>query len=301
MLAAGRLPILTIDVLIEGCRATDEGGRNTRYIEYLRSLKESIERALRAAYPGRVDAEWLDQVRELLGWRSEPAAPGAALATGLPEFEVTEIDRLLGTGEGVSHPAPLPPPSAAGRTGAGAGAPPPAADPWRVRPPGMGGEPHPVAFDPWSAPPGPSSQIVYTEAIPTPVLSAGAPPGWQRAETSGFARAASGAVELPFSHREAIALRFSTEDALLDAELTVQLGGADALGWSATRWRTVLDDLSRLNAIAQVDPTGAAAVADVDWPAPKALGRHSRRPPSFTVRRRSPAHSRTAPRRHAHD
>ena len=232
-----------------------------------------------AAYPGRFDAEWLDQMRELPGWRGEPAAPGAALTTVLPEVEVTEIDRFLGTGEGVPHAAPLPPPSAAGRTGAGAGAPPPAADPWRIRPPGMGGEPHPVAFDPWSAPPGPSSRVVYTEAIRTPVPSTGAPPGWPGAETPGFARAASGAVELPFSHREAIALRFSTEDALLDAELTVQLGGADALDWSATRWRTVLDDLSRLNAIAQVDPTGAAAVADVDWPALEALGRILDDPP----------------------
>ena len=119
-ISAGLLPMRTIDILLDGYRAADEGSRNTRYIEYLRSLKESIERALRAAYPGRVDREWLDQVRELLRSRSEPAAPGAAPATGLPELAVTEIDRLLGTGAGVSHPAPLPPPSAPERTGAGA-------------------------------------------------------------------------------------------------------------------------------------------------------------------------------------
>ena len=165
------------------------------------------------------------------------------------------------------------------RAGAGAGAPPTGADPWRIRPPGMSGEPHPVAFDTWSAPPGPGSRVVYTEAIRTPVMSAGAPPGGQRAETPGFARAASGAVELPFSHREAIARRFSTEGALLDAELTVQLGGADALGWSDTRARTVLDDLRRLTAIARVDLAGAAAMADVDWRAIEALGRILDDPP----------------------
>ena len=81
-----------------GCRATDEGGRNARYIEYLRSLKESIERALLAAYPGRVDREWLDKVRGLLRLRDELGAPSAALPTGLPEFDPKEIDRLLGDG-----------------------------------------------------------------------------------------------------------------------------------------------------------------------------------------------------------
>ena len=143
----------------------------------------------------------------------------------------------------------------------------------------MSGDPHPVDVDPSSAPPGPSSQVVDTRTIRPPVLSAGTPPGWQGAGTPGFGRAALGAVELPFSRREAIALRFGTEDALLDAEPTVQLGGADALGWSARRWRTVLDDLSRLNAIARVDPTAAAAIADVDWRAIEALGRILDDPP----------------------
>ena len=272
-LAAGLLPIQTIDILLDGYRASDEGGSNTPYIEYLRSLKESIERALRAAYPGRVDWEWLDEVRERLRWRSEPAAPGAAPATGLPELAVTEIDRLLGTGAGVSHPAPLPPPSAAGRTGAGAGAPPPAADPWRVRPPGMGGEPHSVAFDPWPAPPGPSSQVAYTEAIRTPAPSTGAPPGWQGAETPGFARAASGAGELPFLYRQRIAHRFRTDDALIEAEYALQTGSADALGWSNTRWREVLHDLYWLNAIVRSDSAAAAAMVDVDWRAIEALVR----------------------------
>ena len=115
------------------------------------------------------------------------------------------------------------------------------------------------------------------------MLSAGTPPGWQGAGTPGFARAASGAVELPFSRREAIALRFGTEDALLDAELTVQLGGADALGWSATRWREVLDEINGLNAIVQSDCAAAAAGSDVDWRAIEALMRILDDPPSFTV------------------
>ena len=281
-LVAGRLPLLTIDVLIDGYRANDEGGGNAPYIERLLSLKEKFERALHDAYPGRIDPQWLDQtpVLELMRRRGEPAAPSAASTTVPAEFDVAQrIERHLGTGKGASHPAPLPPPSAAGRIGAGAGAPPPAADPWRIRPPGMGGEPHPFAFDPRSAPPGPSSQVGYTRAIRTPVMSTGAPPRWQGAETPGFARAASGTVELPFWRREEIALRFGTENALLDAELTVQLGGADTLGWSVGRWRDVLDDIDGLNAIVQSDSAAAAAGSDVDWRAIEALMRILDDPP----------------------
>ena len=163
-------------------------------------------------------------------------------------------------------------------------APPPAADPWRIRPPGTGGEPHPVAFDPRSAPSGPSSQAGHTRAIRTPVMSTGAPPGWQGAGTPGagtpgFARAASGDVELPFWRREEIAIRFGTEDSLLHAELTVQLGGADALGWSARRWRDVLNDLNGLNAIVQSDSAATAAGSDVDWHPIEALMRILDDPP----------------------
>ena len=142
----------------------------------------------------------------------------------------------------------------------------------------MSGAPHPVAFDPRSAPPGSSTRVVYTEAIRTPVMSTGAPPGRQRANAPGFARAASGAVELPFSHRETIARRFSTDGALFDAELTVLLRGAHALGWSETQEQTVLDDLRRLHdAIVQSD--SAAAVVDVDWNAIEALARILEAPP----------------------
>ena len=233
-LAAGRLPFQAIDASIAAYRATDEGGGNPPYIEYLLSLKESIERALLDAYPQRADPQWLDHVQAHLRLHDEPAAPSVASATVLPELDVMELDRLLGTGEGASHPAPPPPPTSAGRAGASAGAPPPAADAWRTRPPGMGGEPRPVAFDPWSAPPGPGSQVVSTEAIRTPVLSAGAPPGWQGAETHGFARAGSGAVELPFSYRAAIADPLRNDDALLEAEYALRTGGADAAGHRPT-------------------------------------------------------------------
>ena len=279
-LAAGRLPGQTIAELIDGFRATDEGGGNALFIENLRFLKESIERALREAYPQRADPQWLDQVRALLRRSGEPAAPSAPSATGSAGFDVTAIGRFLGTGEGVSHPAPSPPPSAAGRAGAGAGAPPPAADPWRIRPPGMGGEPHPVVFDPWSAPPGPGSRVVHTGTIRTPVMSAGAPPGWQGAGTPSFVRAASGAVELPFPHREALARQFRAEDALLEAELALQTGSAHALGWTATRRRAVLDDLYRLHhAIVRSDSAAAAARSDVDWRAIEALARMLDVPP----------------------
>ena len=192
---------------------------------------------------------------------------------------MTVIGRFLGTGEGVSHPAPPSPASAAGGTGAGAGATPPASDPWGIRPPGMSSAPHPVAFDPRSAPSGPSSRVGYTRAIRTPVMSTGAPPRSQDAGTPGFSRAASGAVELPFSRREEIAIRFGTADALLDAELTVRLGGADALGWSARRRRDVLHELGWINTIAQLDSAAAAAGSEVDWRAIEALMRILDDPP----------------------
>ena len=232
-LEARQLPLETIDLLIEGYRVTDEEGSNTPYILYLRSLKESIERALRDAFPGRTNPQWLDDVQILL------RSPGML---------------------------------APGRTGAGAGAPPTAAYPGRSRAPGMSGGPHPIGFDAGSAPPGPGSRIVYTEAMRTPVMSTGAPPGWQGAEMPGFARAASGAVELPFSRREEIALRFGTEDAVLGAELALQTGGARALGWSATRWRPVLEDLRRLyDATKDSGSETAATMVGIDWSAIDAL------------------------------
>ena len=79
-------------------------------------LMESSATHYEREYPGRDDPEWLDNVREPLRLRGEPAPPSATSATGLPEFEVTEIDRLPETDAGVSHPAPPSPPSAP-RTG----------------------------------------------------------------------------------------------------------------------------------------------------------------------------------------
>ena len=106
------------------------------------------------AVPSWVDDGYAVKRRALAG---EPAPPGAASTTDPGLFDMREIAQVFGMGEGVSHPAPLPPPSAAGRTGAGAVAPPPGADPWRNRPPGMSGGPDPVAFGPWPAPPPPLS------------------------------------------------------------------------------------------------------------------------------------------------
>ena len=273
-LAAGRIPFQAIDALIATYRTTDDGGSNTPYIEYLLTLKESISRALREAYPERAHPQWLDLVRMWLGLGDEPVAPSAASATDWPMLEASENIRLLGTGEGASHPAPLPPPSAPGRVGVGVGAPPPAADPWGIRPTGMGGEPHPVAFDLWPAPPRPGSPVVYTETMRPPVLAAaGPPPGWQAVETPGFARAASGAVELPFSHREAIARRFSTNAGLLQAEVTLQSRGAGALGWPDMLRHNVLGDIYRLNDTAEVDLAAAVDMADIDWRAIEALAR----------------------------
>ena len=228
-----------------------------------------------AAHPAATGATVTPSLGEPSSLRLQPAdpvpAPGTASTTDPGLFDMREIEQLLGMGEGVSHPAPLPPPSAPGRTGAGSVAPPPGADPWRIRPPGMSGGPDPVAFGPWPAPPGSSTRVVYAETMRAPVMSTGAPPGWQGAETPGFARAASGAVELPFSRREAIARRFSRERRVFEAEQALFLGHAETLGWPAARVLAVLDDLYRLNAIAHWDSVADAAMADVDWRAIEVL------------------------------
>ena len=107
---------------------------------------------------------------------------------------------------------------------------------------------------------------MHAETIHPPAPSTGSPPRSQGAGTPGFSRAASRAVELPFSQREEIAHKFREEDALLEAELALHNGGAGALGWSATQWRPVLADLERLHdAIVQWDSAAVAAMIDVDW------------------------------------
>ena len=243
------------------------------------------------ARAGDLGRWWLDPPATASGTTAaEPAATETIVTPSLGEtssFWLQPVDPGPAPGSvsfdsGLHHAgvAVQPPPvTTAGRTGADTGAPPPAAGPWGSRPPGMGGEPRPVAFDPWSAPPGPSSRVVYTGAIRTPVLSTGAPPVWQGAETPGFGRAASGAFELAFARREAIARRFGTDDALLEAEVTLRTGGVDALGWSATRRWGVLDDLYRLHDAARMDSAAAVAMADVDWSALEALVRILDAPP----------------------
>ena len=72
-LEARRLPTKSIDALLQYYETTDEGGSYTPDIEYLRSVKENVERALRAAYPGRTESEWLARVQAQLLTRVELA------------------------------------------------------------------------------------------------------------------------------------------------------------------------------------------------------------------------------------
>ena len=130
--------------------------------ETVRPLPVATAPSSTAAHPAATGATVTPSLGEPSAFRLQPAdpvpAPGTASTTDPGLFDVREIERLLGMGEGVSHQAPLPPPSAAGRTGAGAVAPPPGADPWHIRPPGMSGGPDPVAFGPWPAPPAPAPE-----------------------------------------------------------------------------------------------------------------------------------------------
>ena len=119
-LLAGQLPI-AIDAVLEEYEATDEAGSNALFIEYLRSLKENIDFALRAAYPGRANPEWLDQVSTLLGHRARVAPQEAASAPRFPELGVTGTASLFETDAEAMFSATLP--SAPGRTETGVVAP----------------------------------------------------------------------------------------------------------------------------------------------------------------------------------
>ena len=197
---------------------------------------------------------------------------------------------------GSTAPAPVAaPPTGAGRTGSDAVAPPPAADPWRIRPPGMGGGPRPAAFDPGATLPGPSSQVVSTgtirppvirppvigppvirppvirppvirpPVIRPPVMPVGPPRGGQRAEASGFDRAASDAVGSRLARREGFVRRLQLEDEINQA--THALFGDDiaAQGWSDRRKLGVLADIHWLLDVAQVHPVSMLVTLDVDW------------------------------------
>ena len=72
-LEARQLPTRALDAAHQFYRATNKGGSDTPFIEYLRSVEENVERALRAAYPGRAEPEWLARVQAQLLPRVEPS------------------------------------------------------------------------------------------------------------------------------------------------------------------------------------------------------------------------------------
>ena len=232
--------------------------------------------ATTAAQPVATEANVTPSLSGTTSFWLQPAnpLPGGAVPfdTGLHHAGETVIPPPVTATASSAAPARVPAlPTAAGHTGAGNVASPPAADPWRIRPLAMGGGPRPVAFDPWSAPTGPRNQVVSPATRRRPVMSIGPPPGWRRAETPGFGRGASGAVELPFSRRMAIAEWFSSEHELRRAEFLLENDADDELGWSGAQVRAVLADLYRLNAFDYWYSVGDAAMIDVDWSAIEAL------------------------------
>ena len=65
-LEARQLPTPALEAALQFYQANNKEGTNTPYIEYLRSVKENIEHALRYAYPGRAEPEWLARVEAQL-------------------------------------------------------------------------------------------------------------------------------------------------------------------------------------------------------------------------------------------
>ena len=101
-----------------------------------------------------------------------------------------------------------------------------------------------------STPPGPSSRVMPAEAASTAMA-----PG----------------PEVPLAQRRAIAERFSSDVAVLDAGFALGSGATETLGWNATRAERVLVDLHRLSSYAAMDPATAAALPEIDWSGIEAL------------------------------
>ena len=89
-LEARQLPTPALEEALQFYQATDKEGSNTLKIEYLRSVKENIERALRAAYPGRAEPEWLARVKAHLLPRVEPSEVRVATIPSPPVPSTTQ-------------------------------------------------------------------------------------------------------------------------------------------------------------------------------------------------------------------
>ena len=126
----------------------------------------------------------------------------------------------------------------------------------------------PPVTDPWSMPTGAGSQATSILTIPAPAEPTCTPPEFRATETPGFTLADTDpSLEVPPARRESIVHRFRSEHEVLDAALSLQTGGAGALGWSAARCQQVLEDIRRIHEAANSTPAGAAALPGIDWDA----------------------------------
>ena len=187
-----------------------------------------------------------------------------------------EIDRLLETTEGVTAPGAAP--GAFGSVAPGGGR--------RGASPRRRPVAHPTAGDGRRAapdrlrssgprPPAPAARSCTPGTMRTPVLSAERASGVAGRRN---ARLRPRRPRAPSSSRSRTARRLSSGSGPMPRcskpRSRFETAGADALGWSATRWRPVLADIERLHdAIVRSDSTAAAARIDVDWRAIEALMR----------------------------
>ena len=271
-LQSGLLPTRTIDSLIEQYRALSLHTDCTFMLHWLQNMKDSVVRALAAAYPGRTGEDWLAVVDESL--------EALGIGRGAQGVAVSRRgEEVVEAAWASSRPAPLESTVAAGRAEVGAGALPAPGDPWRpwrTEPPGMRGEPHPVRFGQTETVSGAGTGVAYTTAMRPPRTPVVAPPGWPAGETPGFARLTSGSGEVPFSRREEIARRFLSGGALSEAELAIhdtRPESLGSLGWPAAQQRAVLNGLSWLQATALASPGSVAGIEVIDWGALDALMR----------------------------
>ena len=101
-----------------------------------------------------------------------------------------------------------------------------------------------------SAPPGPSYRVLPARATQSPPAPA---------------------REVPLAQREAIAERFRSDVAVLDAGFAIGSSASEALGWSDAQADRVLVDLHRLGTSAAMDPATAATLSGIDWSGIEAL------------------------------
>ena len=121
-LKAGRLPMQVINERLREREESAEAASDALLFQYLRFFKENVQSVMRAAYPGRAEPEWLDQVRKRLRAREETGTvtpPPATDPWSMPPGPSSQALGMPPTGTPAVPRSPWPGPQAAESSGTG--------------------------------------------------------------------------------------------------------------------------------------------------------------------------------------